>query len=201
MSHNCKIIYINLKKRTDRREEIEQELTNFNLQFERFEAFETPGFGILGCGLSHLGVLKLAKERNYENVLILEDDFTFIVSKEEFEKNLTELFSSNINFDVCKLAYGVHFTQDVNNDYVCKTTRSQSASAYIVRKHYYDTLIELYEWATPLLETTKEHWNYANDLVWYRLQEKDNWYYFKTRLGKQRAGYSDNCEAYRDYNF
>ena len=87
MSKNIsKVIYINLNKRTDRKEDIVKELDSFNLDYERFEAIETPGFGIVGCGLSHLSVLKIAKERKYENILILEDDFTFLVSKEEFEK-------------------------------------------------------------------------------------------------------------------
>jgi GR25 family glycosyltransferase involved in LPS biosynthesis len=64
MSHNIdKIFYINLEKRKDRREEIEKELNTFGLYYERFEAIETPGFGILGCGLSHLSVLKIAKTK------------------------------------------------------------------------------------------------------------------------------------------
>ena len=93
MSKNIsKIIYINLNKRTDRREQIEKELNDFNLPFERFEAIETHGFGTVGCGKSHLNVLKIARDRNYENILILEDDFTFLVSKEEFENQLTNFF-------------------------------------------------------------------------------------------------------------
>ncbi len=83
-----KIIYINLSKRDDRREQIENELNNFQLNYERFEAISTPDFGIYGCGLSHLSVLKMAKDRNYKNILILEDDFQFLVSKEVFEDNL-----------------------------------------------------------------------------------------------------------------
>ena len=60
MSENIdKIIYINLNKRTDRRIQIEAELNDYDLKYERFEAIETPGFGILGCGLSHLQVLHL----------------------------------------------------------------------------------------------------------------------------------------------
>ena len=69
------IVYINLEKRSDRREEIENELNDFQLHYERFEAIhDNPG--ILGCTKSHLRVLKLAKERGWKYVLILEDDFT-----------------------------------------------------------------------------------------------------------------------------
>ena len=80
MSHLIdKIIYINLDKRTDRKAEIEQELQHNNLRFERFPAIQTPE-GCIGCSLSHLQVVKLAKERGYNNILILEDDFMFLSS-------------------------------------------------------------------------------------------------------------------------
>jgi len=201
MSHNIsKTIYINLNKRTDRKEQIEKELNDFNLDYERFEAIETKGFGILGCGLSHLEVLKIAKERNYENVLILEDDFTFIVSKEEFEEKLTNFFNLNLNYDVCFLSYNLSKGISLENNVVNKIQETQSASGYIVNNKYYDKLIELYEEAMPLLQKTRQHWIYANDQVWKKLQIQDNWYYFITRIGKQIDGYSDNSECYRNYN-
>jgi hypothetical protein len=59
-----------------------------------------------------------------------------------------------------------------------------------------DKLIELYEWAIPLLEQTNEHWRYANDLVWKQFQPHDKWYYTTRKLGKQRDGYSDNKMCY-----
>ena len=45
------IFYINLDKRADRRGEIETQLNAFGLSYERFTAIETPGQGIVGCGL------------------------------------------------------------------------------------------------------------------------------------------------------
>lgn len=200
MSHNIdKIIYINLSKRTDRRQEIEQELNNFSLEYERFEAIEEPSFGIVGCGKSHLSVLKLAKERNYKNILILEDDFMFLVSKEEFEQNLSNFFSLNLPFDVCMLSYNLINSTELENNVVNKVVEVQTASGYIVNNHYYDKLIQLYEWALPLLEQTRQHWIYANDQIWKQYQPNDNWYYFKTRLGKQSPSHSDNSEKFEDY--
>ena len=200
MSKNIdKIIYINLNKRTDRREQIEKELNDFNLPFERFEAIETPGFGIVGCGKSHLNVLKIARDRNYENILILEDDFTFLVSKEELEKELTNFFNLNIDFDVCFLSYNLIQKQETSYIFILKALEVQTASGYIVNKKYYNKLINLYEEAMPLLEQTRKHWIYANDQIWKQLQIKDNWYFFSTRIGKQRSGY--NCDgSYCDYN-
>ena len=202
MSQNIdKIIYINLEKRTDRKEHIENELKKFNLPFERFDAFETKGMGILGCGYSHLGVLKKAKEMNYKNILILEDDFMFLVNKEEFETELTNFFNLNIHYDVLFLSYGVNKNETLNNGIVNRVIESSSASGYIVHHSYYDKLISLYEWAMPLLENTKMHWIYANDQIWKEYQKKDQWLYFIKRIGKQIDGYSDNSECMTYYGF
>jgi GR25 family glycosyltransferase involved in LPS biosynthesis len=201
MSHNIdKIMYINLNKRTDRRNEIEQELNNFGLEYDRFEAIETPNFGAIGCFKSHLSVLKLAKERNYQNILILEDDFIFLVSKEKFEQNLSDFFSLNLPFDLCMLSYNLIKSEELENNLVNKVIEAQTASGYIVNNHYYDKLIQLYEWALPLYEETGAHWIYANDQIWKQYQPNDNWYYFKTRLGKQSCSYSDLGKEVVDYH-
>lgn len=200
MSENIdKIVYINMEKRKDRRSEIESELNNFNLPFERFEGIETKGFGTLGCGKSHLAVLKIAKERGYKNILILEDDFMFMVTKECFEELLTNFFNSNINYDVCMISYNLRKYETTDYNFMHKVLEAQTASGYIVHKNYYDKLINLYEYAMPLLEQTKQHWNYANDQIWKTIQANDNWYCFIKRIGKQRPSYSDNSESFADY--
>ena len=193
------IIYINLEKRVDRREHIENELNKFQLNFERFEAIYNDS-GILGCTKSHLEVLKLAKKHGWKSVLILEDDFTFLVSREEFEYEITQLLNSKVDYDVCMLAYNLTESEVSNYDFLLKVREAQTASAYIVKDHYYDVIINLYEEAVPLLGQTGEHWNYANDQCWKLLQRKDNWICTKTRIGKQIAGYSDNTCKYTDYN-
>ena len=200
MSNNIdKIIYINLAKRLDRREQIEDELDKFGLKYERFEAIETPEFGILGCGLSHLAVLKLAKERGYQNILILEDDFTFLVEKEEFETNLAHFFEEKIDYNVCMISYNLLKKEESEYDFLWKSVEVQTASGYIVNANYFDVLINLYEEAMPLLAQTTAHWIYANDEVWKPLQLKDKWYCFKTRIGKQRPSYSDNNNSFANY--
>lgn len=196
-----KIFYINLEKRQDRKAEIESELSEFDLMSnsERYNAIENS-MGILGCTMSHLNVFKLAKERGYKNVLILEDDFTFIVSKEEFEQNLKLFFDNEIDYDVLMLSYNLIRNEPVDEfPFIGKVIEAQTASSYIVNSRYYDKLINLYEYAIPLLSTTAEHWNYANDQIWKCLQKKDNWYYFTQRIGRQRPSYSDNSECFMDH--
>ena len=201
MSHNIdKIIYINLEKRKDRKQEIENELNKFNLQFERFDAIERK-MGLAGCGYSHLNVLKLAKSRNYKNILILEDDFMFLISKEEFEQELESFFNTVQNFDVCMISYNVQKDEQIPNNTTAKRViEASTASGYIVNNHYYDTLIELYEHNIPILEKTGIHWVYANDQIWKSLQIKDRWCYIIKRIGKQRPSFSDNAGCYVDLN-
>ena len=193
-----KIIYINLEHRSDRKEEIETELNNFGLEYERFNAINHSS-GIVGCGLSHLSVLKLAKEKKYKNILILEDDFTFLVSKEVFSAQIKLL--ADVNFDVCMLSYVLNNYQECEEyPFLLKVLDAQTTSGYVVNESMYDKLIELYSSAIPLLEQTGMHWIYANDQIWKSLQPDNRWYCFKTRLGKQRPSYSDCTESYADYD-
>lgn len=181
--------YINLDRRTDRRSEVEDEFQKIGLTVERFPAIDRKP-GIVGCGLSHLAVLKIARERGLQNVLIFEDDFQFLVSKERFWDLVTELFESGVHYDVVMLGYSLE-KKEKFNDLLYKVIEASTASAYIVNERFYDKLIDLYENAFPLLIETGHHWLYANDQVWKTLQEKSNWFAFTTRIGKQRRSYSD----------
>ena len=168
MSHNIdKIYYINMDKRPDRRIEIEGELKEYGLDAERFVGIPHDP-GIVGCGKSHLEVMKMAKANGYKNVLILEDDFTFISSKKDFEKSL-ELFFDKVkdNYDVCMFCCNlVHYDPINPYTFLYKIIEASNACAYLINGKYLDKLIELYEYAIPLLEQTGQHWIYANDQIW-----------------------------------
>jgi len=201
MSRNVDhIFYINLAHRQDRKVEIERELDAFGLSYERFEAISTPGCGSIGCSYSHLGVLKLARERGYRNVLIFEDDFQFKVSKTEFEDGLTALFAMPTQFDVCMLGYNLNRGEIVEGTpWLTRVYEAQTMSGYLVNNSMYDQLIELYEWSSPLMASTREHWNYACDQAWKRFQPGAKWFCFTQRMGIQRPSHSDNTDHYEDY--
>ena len=198
-----RIFYINLERRTDRRAEFEQQMREYGFssnEYERLDAHYTPNLGIVGCGYSHLSVLKLAKARGYKNVLIFEDDFEFLVSPAEFRKRLAHFFETvGNNYDVCMMAYNLHESSPGPSDGIGKVGYAQTASAYIVNGAYFDTLISLYEWAIPELAITGKHWIYANDVIWRDLQVRDRWYFLDPRIGKQRAGFSDNAASFQDH--
>ena len=195
-----RIIYINLEHRKDRLSEIENELEIMSLKqnSERFNAIKCIP-GIAGCGYSHLAVLKLAKERKYRNILILEDDFTFLVTKEELEFELTRFFETVKEFDVCMLGYNLQRSEPTEHPFLIKALEVQTASAYIVNERFYDKLITLYEDVIPKLEKTDMHWLYANDQAWKVLQPTSLWYCLSRRIGKQRPSFSDNTLRFDDY--
>jgi GR25 family glycosyltransferase involved in LPS biosynthesis len=199
------VFYINLDRRNDRRIHIEAEMDKIGISpYERFTAVERPvGQGIVGCGYSHLAVLKLAKERKYENVLIFEDDFQFIVSPAELRQNIRDFYEGALgdDYDVCMLSYNLRESDECpQTPFVRRVRYAQTASGYIVHSRYYDTLIQLYEWAIPLLEQTGQHWVYANDVVWKELQTRDKWYCFSQRIGRQLDGFSDNAGRFIQYD-
>lgn len=197
------IFYINLDKRTDRKEEFMREMEKMDWNAERFSGFYyKPPKGIVGCTKSHLEVLKLAKQRGYANVLICEDDLEWLEDKMVINEELGKLFKTNVEFDVCFLAYNnqtIDHEYSPKYDFLVKTLYCTTASCYLVNNHYYDKLIELYEVALPVLDRTMQHWIYANDQVWKTLQENDKWFCFSKRLGKQRDGFSDNANEVVSY--
>jgi len=97
-----KIFYINLDKDVDRNEHILFQLAKFNItNIERVSGVvyhDVPdeslwrNFNIkekryvlssLGCRDSHLSIIKIAKERGYKRILILEDDIVFLQDPNE----------------------------------------------------------------------------------------------------------------------
>ena len=83
-----RIYVINLAHRYDRRREMARQLDEIGLTFDSpgiclFEAVRPesadgfPSIGARGCFLSHLGILKDARERRLDRILILEDDLNF----------------------------------------------------------------------------------------------------------------------------
>ena len=74
------IVFINLEKRRDRQGHICKMLKEYGVERSRIHKISAsyiPKNGHKGCAQSHILALTLAKINNWENVLILEDDFIF----------------------------------------------------------------------------------------------------------------------------
>jgi glycosyl transferase family 25 len=188
--------YINLDRRQDRRIQVEETLTTLGIQGERFTAIAREPGGI-GCTQSHIAVLKLARERNYPSVLIFEDDFEALVTKEVWDETIANIPDV---YDVIFVTYNIQRSEPFN-DRFGKVIEGQTAAGYIVHNTYYDTLIARLEEGLVLYEEYPEyHWLYINDQYWKQLQPVGDWYYTLLRLGRQRAGYSDLSKTFVDHH-
>lgn len=209
------IIYINLDRREDRRQLIENEIAQlkrdsiYTFYAERFPAISHDE-GIIGCCMSHIRVVEIAKERKYPYIWIMEDDFTFTESIDrviELLENVERhILQNGYIFDVLFLAYNIFhamaykISDNRRIEHVVQTRDCQTASSYIISEHYYDIFIEHMKEGLHKLIQTGEHWNYANDQYWKELQKRDIWLCIVPRIGKQRPSYSDNSQCFMDYD-
>jgi len=67
---------VNLETRPDNLELIKKEMDYIGWDFEKFNAVNRNSY--MGCTLSHLEIIKIAKERGYDRVMVIEDDCVFM---------------------------------------------------------------------------------------------------------------------------
>jgi GR25 family glycosyltransferase involved in LPS biosynthesis len=182
--------YINLLSRPDRKKHVEDQLEKIGIKAERFNAIKLKN-GAVGCSMSHLKCLEIARTNNWDHVLIVEDDILFL-NPALFIHKLNEFLSNHKNFDVLLFA-GNNMPPYVTIDNSCvKVTKCQTTTGYLVKSHYYDTLIHNYkEGIKKLMNEPLKHAIYAIDKYWFRLQEKDKWYLIIPLSVTQREDYSD----------
>lgn len=189
--NNIPVLYINLEKRTDRKEHIEKQFEDFEY-VERVEAVDTTApsarankSGYLGCVLSHIKCLELARDRNYDEVIISEDDFEFVKK---------DLIYPTIDFDVFMLEVLVKKKETLNgsntiNDYI-RILKGEHTGCYLVKKHYYQTLIDCFKESYELLQKEFKR-DYYLDVYIQKLQLNDIFITTKDKIGRQMEDYSD----------
>jgi len=180
-----KVVYINLKHRTDRDITVSTELKKYfpPEKILRFDAIRNEKHGYIGCTESHIAVLKMAITNGWKNCLIVEDDAKW----SNFEKAYPILEKLVRNpFDVITLG-----TTRTKYDSSHKLLSGQTATGYLVKDHYYSSLLENFVDGLKGLIHTNIYGTYALDQYWKRLQARDNWYCVVPSLLVQTPSYSD----------
>jgi hypothetical protein len=173
-----KIYCINLKDRTEKRQFMANQFKKFNMKVSFFNAIRHKK-GYIGCLLSHLEIIKMAKKNKYSKVLVLEDDCLFTknvsLDPQKFPKYWNLLY---LGGNVKKvLEPNLKNTTDFNDKQwvrmSCHTTH-----AYIINSNCYDKVIK------DLEVYKKEVDVYYNDsdLISYILNPQ---------IAMQREGWSD----------
>jgi GR25 family glycosyltransferase involved in LPS biosynthesis len=191
--------FINLEHRTDRLDHVTKQLNNMGIVGERFSAIRTKN-GAIGCTMSHISCLELAKSRQYPHVFICEDDIMFLnpgilkKSAEEFVKK------ENLEWDMLLIGGNNVPPYQVIDKYCIRISNCQTTTGYVVKQHYYDVLIANFrESVSQLLREPVNKNDYALDMYWKRLQKEGKWYMLVPLTVVQCDGYSDIEEKAVDY--
>jgi len=218
-----KIICINLSKRPDRWKDAQAQFHKNGITVERFDAIEgnprrwahvkdriegkDPGDvnyikpesfgGVAGCIASHTDIWKMAKEKGWGNVLIIEDDCDFI-------ENFITLFAERVkqipaDWDMIYLG-GVHETRGGQfipqkfSEHVLKCARTITTTCYAIKSSVYDLALNIVFEEVPWFHTAID--GYLGAYV----QGKCKAYCFHPPLVWQRGSHSNIQNQYRDYS-
>lgn len=197
--HITHVVYINLDSRDDRKKDMEDQLKVFKKeQVTRVPAVKDDKYPYIGCLKSHRDVLTLAKEKAWDNVLILEDD----VHWQNIDKSYT-IFEGLLEKPYDVIMLGGTFPKF--DDHTKKILEAKTSSAYLVKNSYYNAIInkineilryfdsELYS-DKPISkeESANIHKKVAYDeAVYFPLQRADSWYIVYPPLMMQKRSFSD----------
>ena len=140
---------------------------------------------------------RLQKKNNWENIIILEDDFIFNrkINIYKFYDSMFNMIINKENKDVVLLGYHLIRSFSDSISVINSVNKLNSISieklkentwlthSYFVQKHYYDTLISNYSEALAI--------NCPVDCHWHKLQNKDNWFIVTPQIGVQNGGSSN----------
>jgi len=184
-------LFINLDHRTDRLEHVTKEFAQMGITPERVVGIQ-PKSPAVGCTLSHIKCIELAKSRNYEQVFICEDDITF-TNPELFKQQLAKFVENDkINWDVLIVSGNVAPPCQKLYEYAARVFYCQTTTGYIVKREYYDTLLANFKAGlTLLLQNPTNKFEYAVDKYWLRLQMQNYWYIITPLTVTQYDNYSD----------
>lgn len=215
---------VNLPERQDRRRDITQELANVGISLapnsvEIFPAVrpetagEFPSIGAWGCFLSHLSILKQARQQNLSNVLVMEDDLAISPTLIAQQSALIE----QLQGQDWGMVYLGHYLTDRNLAKVDPNGRSPEAAVLlqpytlkIQTTHFYGVNGQILDRLIAFLEQVQQRPNGHPDggpmhvdgaYSTFRAQNPDiTTLIAEPNLGWQRSSSSDiNASAWYDY--
>ena len=197
--------YLNLERRVDRKIKMEEQLKKTSHNITRFNAVDgnqlTTLNGFKGTirnsekkqyatFLSHLNMIKIAKDKKWNNLLIFEDDVTLC---NDFDKRLDFLIKKLPND--WKIVY-LGFTEtDITklqkvSDYIYKVNEVYGCFGMLINNNFYETLINILEKKNTVIDYVIK--NYVQTIY--------NCYTFMPFLLYVNDDYSDLWNTHRQLN-
>ena len=182
--------YINLASRPDRKQHVEEQLNVLGINAQRFNAIKLPN-GALGCSMSHLKCLEIAKQNNWPHLLVIEDDIKFL-DPNLFKRQLNTFLTNHKEWDIIIVGGNNVPPYQKIDDTCVKVSSCQTTTGYLVNGHYFDKLIDNFRTGiNKLIQNPQLHVLYAIDKYWFNLQKVDNWFLIIPLTVTQREDYSD----------
>jgi glycosyl transferase family 25 len=186
-----KIYCINLDRREDRWVETFEELNKWGLNdcVSRYSGIDGNTLnndtiinnGELGILTTHINIITEAKENNYTNILILEDDIEFTEEIKNLEKYMSQVPS---DWDILYFGgnHNIHEGEKINkiNDNVIKCSRTYTTHCIVLRNTIYDKCLNLIKGCDKPV-----------DMYYSDLQKELNVYSLYPSVALQRVSYSD----------
>lgn len=134
------------------------------------------------CTESHKKAVKVAKDNNWDNVLIFEDDCRFTTTNiKEVLTDVKEFINSNNNWDLIFLGVNLkHVPEKYNERFYKLNGRFYTTHAYLINKRFYDTLLSY------------EHKTCCNiDVLYTDLASTKEYFLYHKLFAIQKTGFSD----------
>ena len=203
------ILIINLDRRQDRWTNVQKTSTlleKLTSNIVRISATECDP-GSKGCALSHIKALRYAQLKDFQHIMVLEDDAMLDIEPAEFvERVCTTLQEIGSTYDciICGSENNPPTIEDgvVYRKLKTSQTNVQTTVAYIIHNSYIPILTHLWQYCAdhlvPNLDA-KKYFIYAIDQQWKLLFPQHNWYWLEGNLIRQRPDYSDIMKDYVKY--
>jgi GR25 family glycosyltransferase involved in LPS biosynthesis len=185
-----KIYLINLTKREDRLLQATQDFEEYQIPFSRVTAIEDTEQGARGLRDTMLLIFKEAVEKNYQNILIFEDDVKFVVEPFWFHDTMDRVVAQlPEHYHLCFLGGQASH----------RFSRFQSPNLLPVIK-YFSTHAVMYS-LQGMKEILARNLGYPID-NWYvdEIQPMNNCYCVHPLLCSQYAGHSDIGHNFIDWH-
>jgi hypothetical protein len=181
------VILINLARRPDRRVRFDAETERLRIgKVTRLEAIEHP-LAMIGCTLSHSAALGRMIDREWQAIMVCEDDVRFALGREELDV-LVDAFLDDPAAEVACLAFKEKVTEPYNALFL-RATYALTTACYVVKASIAPDIVRV--WEQSITARDEEGKPFGTDYVWKGLQETRRFLIPIERAAYQEPGYSD----------